>query len=58
MSSQAVMKRQILALAKREPSNEELQKIKQSLAVFKKLTKEEENVRCNNLQKNKNPINP
>ena len=42
MSSQAVMKRQILALAKREPSNEELQKIKQSLAVFKKLTKEEQ----------------
>lgn len=42
MSSQAVMKRQILALAKREPSNEELQKIKQSLAVYKKLTKEEQ----------------
>ena len=42
MSSQAVMKRQILALAKREPSNEELQKIKQSIAVFKKLTKEEQ----------------
>jgi len=42
MSSQAVMKRQILALAKREPSNEELQKIKQSLAVYKTLTKEEQ----------------
>jgi len=42
MSSQAVMKRQILALAKREPSNEELQKIKQSLAVYKKLTNEEQ----------------
>lgn len=42
MSSQAVMKRQILALAKREPSNEELQKIKQSLAVYKNLTNEEQ----------------
>jgi len=42
MSSQAVMKRQILALAKKEPSNEELQKIKQSLAVYKTLTKEEQ----------------
>jgi antirestriction protein len=36
------MKRQILALAKREPSNEELQKIKQSLAVYKNLTIEEQ----------------